>query len=382
MKHVEILITSVSFFNIYYGTYHPNACKHILSTCISKFQEACKNRYWLLSEPLANSWLHLMRISVHPAFWISTICWKMKHLNMFHCLAVLFSGNSRWRLKLGSCETVKECTKWLCTVYTWHHNNSQFHENFSSIPVCAQLNYVQNVYFGFFAFQFENNRIIPVCYVLMEWPTRRRIVLNIWSLPLLVNFMNHCFGIVCAVRPVDGDSHPLGSLPLGTHICCVEKYPGDGGKLARAAGVSALLLRRQDEKCVVRLPSKREVQVSSRCTATVGRVSNIDHNKRVIGKAGRNRQLGIRPRSGLWHRKTGRFGHKIHPPAPVRVYGNIPPAKPVESRFTLSVVPGIRQYIRYWHDVMKLSATNCLNKCSVTYWQILCWHNYVYLLGG
>ena len=149
------------------------------------------------------------------------------------------------------------------------------------------------------------------------------------------------------VRPEDGDSHPLGSLPLGTLVCCVEKYPGDGGKLARAAGVSALLLRRQDDKCVLRLPSKREVQVSSQCMATVGRVSNVDHNKRVIGKAGVNRRLGIRPRSGRWHRKTGRFGRKIHPPAPVRVYGNTPPVMPVESRFTLSVVPGVYQSLRY-----------------------------------
>lgn len=127
----------------------------------------------------------------------------------------------------------------------------------------------------------------------------------------------------------------------------MEKYPGDGGKLARSAGVTALLLRRQDDRCVLRLPSKREIQVSSNCMATVGRVSNIDHNKRVIGKAGTNRQLGIKQRSGRWHRKTGRFGRKIHPPSPVRVYGDAPPMKPVENRFTLSVVPGIYRTMRY-----------------------------------
>lgn len=149
------------------------------------------------------------------------------------------------------------------------------------------------------------------------------------------------------IRPEDGDSHPLGSLPLGTLVCCVEKYPGDGGKLARSAGVTALLLRRQDDKCVIRLPSKREVQVSSQCMATVGRVSNIDHNKRVIGKAGVKRQLGFKPHSGRWHRKTGRFGRKIHPPAPLRVYDDTAPMKTVESRFTLSVVPGLYQHMRY-----------------------------------
>jgi len=152
---------------------------------------------------------------------------------------------------------------------------------------------------------------------------------------------------ICVVRAEEGDSHPLGSLPLGTMVCCVEKYPGDGGKMARSAGVSALLLRRNNDQCVLRLPSKREVQVSSQCMATVGRVSNIDHNKRVIGKAGVNRRLGIKQRSGRWHRKTGRFGRKIHPPAPVRVYGTAPPVKPVQKMFTLSAVPGIYRSMRY-----------------------------------
>jgi len=154
------------------------------------------------------------------------------------------------------------------------------------------------------------------------------------------NYVN-CADFVCVVRTKDGDSHPVGSLPLGTLVCCVEKYPGDGGKLARAAGVSALLLRRHDDKCVIRLPSKREIQVSSQCMATVGRVSNIDHNKRILGTAGAKRQLGIKQSSGRWHRKTGRFGRKIHPPAPVRVYGDSAPLMPVQKRFTLSVVPYI-----------------------------------------
>jgi len=136
------------------------------------------------------------------------------------------------------------------------------------------------------------------------------------------------------VRPIDGDAYPLGSLPLGTLVSCVEKFPGDGGKLARAAGVTALLLRKQDNECVVRLPSKREVVVSAECTATVGRVSNVDHNKRVIGKAGRNRWLGIRPRSGRWHRKTGRFGRKIRPIKPAKIYtgSNATAEKPVEIK--------------------------------------------------
>lgn len=149
------------------------------------------------------------------------------------------------------------------------------------------------------------------------------------------------------MRPVEGDVHPLGSLPLGTLICCVEKFPGSGGDIARSAGVSALIARRYDDRVIVRMPSKREIEVSASCTATVGRVSNVDHNKRVIGKAGRNRWLGIRPKSGRWHRKTGRFGRKIKPPRPAVVYAKPPSPKVAEERFSVSKVPGINQGVFY-----------------------------------
>lgn len=58
--------------------------------------------------------------------------------------------------------------------------------------------------------------------------------------------------------------------------------------------------------------------------ATVGRVSNVDHNKRVIGKAGRNRWLGKRPHTGLWHRKGGWAGRKIRPLPPLKSYVHLP----------------------------------------------------------
>lgn len=67
-------------------------------------------------------------------------------------------------------------------------------------------------------------------------------------------------------------------------------------------------------------------QVLETCMATVGRVSNVDHNKRVIGKAGRNRWLGKRPSSGLWHRKGGWAGRKIRPLPPMKSYVKLPSA--------------------------------------------------------
>lgn len=65
-------------------------------------------------------------------------------------------------------------------------------------------------------------------------------------------------------------------------------------------------------------------QVLETCIVTVGRVSNIDHNKRIIGKAGRNRWLGIRPSSGLWQRKGGWAGRKIKPLPPMKSFVNLP----------------------------------------------------------
>lgn len=67
-------------------------------------------------------------------------------------------------------------------------------------------------------------------------------------------------------------------------------------------------------------------QVLETCMVTVGRVSNVEHNKRVIGKAGRNRWLGIRPSSGLWQRKGGWAGRKIRPLPPMKSFVNLPSA--------------------------------------------------------
>lgn len=112
----------------------------------------------------------------------------------------------------------------------------------------------------------------------------------------------------------------MGCLPLGTFLNSVQMFPGGDGRVATAAGVSAVLLKKVDDKVIVRMPSKREMCVSAKCTATVGRLSNIDHNKIELGKAGRNRWRGIRPRSGRWHRKEGKHGRKIRPLPAMKVF--------------------------------------------------------------
>ncbi|CAB1338697.1 unnamed protein product [Coregonus sp. 'balchen'] len=126
------------------------------------------------------------------------------------------------------------------------------------------------------------------------------------------------------VSAKEGDSFPLGALPVGTLVNNLELYPGKGATYIRAAGTSGVLLRKVNGTAIVQLPSKQQIQVIETCMATVGRVSNIDHNKRIIGKAGRNRWLGIRPSSGLWKRKGGWAGRKIKPLPPMKSYINLP----------------------------------------------------------
>lgn len=127
-----------------------------------------------------------------------------------------------------------------------------------------------------------------------------------------------------AVLANEGDSHPLGALPVGTLINNLELYPGKGAQYIRAAGTCGVLLRKVNGTVIVQLPSKHQIQVLETCVATVGRVSNVDHNKRIIGKAGRNRWLGIRPSSGLWKRKGGWAGRKIRPLPPMKSFINLP----------------------------------------------------------
>ncbi|XP_071866139.1 mitochondrial ribosomal protein L2 [Bombus fervidus] len=124
------------------------------------------------------------------------------------------------------------------------------------------------------------------------------------------------------VRAFEGDAYPLGALPKGTIVNCVEKYPNQGGCYIHAAGTFGTIIRKDGEdRVVVKMPSKKEFSIHQSCMATVGRLSNILHGSTPIGSAQKNRELGNRPRSGLWQRKTGRFGRKIKPLGSARKVG-------------------------------------------------------------
>ncbi|MCD4746763.1 MAG: 50S ribosomal protein L2 [Bacteroidales bacterium] len=94
-----------------------------------------------------------------------------------------------------------------------------------------------------------------------------------------------------------GNSLYLSEIPFGTIIHNIELKPGQGAKMARSAGSYAQLMSRDGKFAIVKLPSGETRMILQTCKATVGMVSNIDHNLEVSGKAGRSRWLGRRPRT-------------------------------------------------------------------------------------
>jgi large subunit ribosomal protein L2 len=93
-----------------------------------------------------------------------------------------------------------------------------------------------------------------------------------------------------------GNALPLAFIPLGTLIHNIELKPGKGGQLVRSAGGSAQLMAKEGAYVQVRLGSGEVRLVEANCMATVGQVGNIDHENLTLGKAGRKRWLGKRPK--------------------------------------------------------------------------------------
>jgi len=100
-----------------------------------------------------------------------------------------------------------------------------------------------------------------------------------------------------SVSPDNGNAMPLSNIPLGTVISCIEMRPGKGATLARSAGSYAQLMARDGKFTTIKLPSGETRLVLSNCFATIGVVSNSDHQLTVSGKAGRTRWQGRRPRT-------------------------------------------------------------------------------------
>lgn len=99
-----------------------------------------------------------------------------------------------------------------------------------------------------------------------------------------------------SVEPALGNAMFLKNIPLGTFVHNIELNPGRGGEMARSAGTFAQLTAKEGKYVVLRLPSGETRMVLAHCLATIGTVSNPSHQNIEIGKAGRSRWLGIRPR--------------------------------------------------------------------------------------
>ena len=100
-----------------------------------------------------------------------------------------------------------------------------------------------------------------------------------------------------SVAPEIGNALQMKNIPLGTVIHNIELQPGQGGKMVRSAGASAQLANKEEKYAVLKMPSGELRKLLINCYATVGVVSNSDHNLETAGKAGVNRWKGVRPRN-------------------------------------------------------------------------------------
>lgn len=139
------------------------------------------------------------------------------------------------------------------------------------------------------AIEYDPNRSARIALLEYEDGERRYIIA-----PLGVKVGDKIAnGERAEIRP--GNALFIRDIPVGTQIHNIELLPGEGGQMARSAGVSAQLLAKEGVYCQVRLPSGEVRLVHERCMATIGQVGNTDHGNIKLGKAGRNRWMGWRP---------------------------------------------------------------------------------------
>ena len=133
-----------------------------------------------------------------------------------------------------------------------------------------------------------------------------------------------------------GNALALASIPTGTVVHNIELYPGKGGQFCRAAGTYAQLIAKESKYALLRMPSGEVRKVLASCCATIGQVGNIQHENIKIGKAGRNRWLGLRPKvrgvamNPIDHPHGGGEGRSSGGRHPVSPWGT--PAKGYKTR--------------------------------------------------
>ncbi|MBD3808108.1 MAG: 50S ribosomal protein L2 [Epsilonproteobacteria bacterium] len=168
--------------------------------------------------------------------------------------------------------------------------------------------------------EYDPNRNCRICLVKYVDGDRRYI--------LQPKGLNVGDKIISSKEVVDikaGNAMKLSNIPVGTLVHNIELSPGHGGQIARSAGGYAQIMGRDGKYVSLRLPSGEMRYVLGECLATVGAVGNEDFANIVIGKAGRNRYLGVRPQTrgsamnpvdhphGGGEGKTGSSGHPVSP---------------------------------------------------------------------
>ena len=93
-----------------------------------------------------------------------------------------------------------------------------------------------------------------------------------------------------------GNTLPLAKIPLGTMVHAIELKPGKGAQVARGAGAACQIMAREEGKVTIKLPSSEMRMFREDCMATIGQVGNLDHSNENVGKAGKSRWLGKRPK--------------------------------------------------------------------------------------
>lgn len=137
--------------------------------------------------------------------------------------------------------------------------------------------------------EYDPNRTAHIALVLFADGERRYIIApkNLAAGDAVVS------GADAPIKP--GNTLPLRNVPVGSVIHCVELKPGKGAQLARSAGASVQLVARDSQYATIRLRSGEMRKVLADCRATLGEVSNHEHNLRSLGKAGASRWRGVRP---------------------------------------------------------------------------------------
>ena len=137
--------------------------------------------------------------------------------------------------------------------------------------------------------EYDPNRTAYIALIQYEDGTKKYIIAPVG----LTDGDKIYSGAEADIKP--GNTLPIANIPVGTLIYNIELYPGKGGQLVRSAGTFAQLMAKENGMAQVRLPSGEVRLVRLDCVATIGQVSNIEHENVKVGKAGKTRHRGIRP---------------------------------------------------------------------------------------